>query len=138
MYDFHNNSKVLASKVGTLSNNTAVVATADTQGFLGLEFFVQSGTFADADMTFAILVEDSSDNSNWSAVADNFLLGLEIPASGSLDYTFDNKTMKIGYAGANRYVRLTLTPSANTDASPYAILGIGVKPRVAPYTTQIV
>lgn len=138
MYDIHNNVKVLASKVGLLSNNTAVVATADVLGFLGLQFYVQSGAFADADMTFAILVEDSADNSTFAAVADDFLLGLEIPAAGALDYTFDNKVMKIGYAGAKRYVRLTLTPAANTDASPYAILAMGNNPRVAPITTQVV
>ncbi len=137
MMDLHNNIKVLNSKAGTLSNDTAVQIVADRAGYLSVELFWITGALGDAAATFTILVEDSADNVTFAAVADDFLLGLEIPAGETLDQGDDNKAFKIGYAGVKRYVRLTVTPAGNADASPYALLAIGGHPRVAPITNQV-
>lgn len=136
MFDMHNNIKVLGDLVGRVTDNTAQVVTLDRKDHLAVEFLIALGTVADADVTFTALVEDSDDNSTYSAVADDFLLGTE--AGLGLQYDDDNKTGKIGYAGVKRYVRVTLTPANNTGNADIAILGLGGVPRVAPETTQTV
>lgn len=136
MFDMHNNIKVLGDLVGRVTDNTAQVVTLDRKDHLAVEFLIALGTIADADVTFTALVEDSDDNSTYSAVADDFLLGTE--AGLGLQYDDDNKTGKIGYAGAKRYVRITLTPANNTGNADIAIIGLGGVPRVAPETTQTV
>ena len=136
MFDLHNNIKVLGNKVGRVADNTAQVLTVDRTGFLSVEFLIAAGTLADADMTTTVLVEDSADNSNWTAVADDFLLGTE--AGAALAFDDDNSTAKIGYAGAEQYVRITLTPANNTGNADLALVAIGGHPRTAPQTTQVI
>jgi hypothetical protein len=136
MYDIHNNIKVLGDSVTRATDNTAIVVTLDRTDHLSVEWLIALGTVADADATFTALVEDSADNSVWAAVADDYLLGTE--AGLGLAFDDDNKTGKIGYAGAKRYVRLTLTPANNTGNADIAIIGLGGHPRVAPETTQTV
>jgi len=135
MYDLHNNIKVLNTKAGTLSNDTALVITADLKGYLSAELLIITGALGDANMTFALLVEDSADNTTFAAVVDDYLLGVEAPET--LDFADDNKAIKIGYAGPKRYLKLTVTPAGNTDPSPYALVARGRNPRVAPITTQV-
>lgn len=137
MYDLHNNIKVLNAKTGLLSNDVAQTITLDRQGFRSVELLILTGALGDAAATFVRLVEDSSDNSTFSAVSDDFLLGLEVVAGDAFDQADDNKVYKIGYNGTKRYVRLTITPTGNADASPFALLGIGGHPQVAPQTTQV-
>ena len=135
MYDLHNNIKVLAQHVKQEAANTAYVASGDRLGFLSVEFLIALGTIADVDATFTVLVEESSDNANWSAVSDDFLIGVE--AMGIL-FSSDNKTGKIGYAGTKRYVRCSLTPAANGSAMDGALLMIGGHPEKMPQSTQLV
>lgn len=137
MFDLHNNVKVLNAETGLLSNDTALVLSADRAGYRSVELFLLTGTLADAAATFVILVEDSADNSAWAAVADDFLAGLEIPTGETLDQADDNKVIKIGYVGAKRYIRITVTPTGNADASPYSLLVLGGHAQVAPITTQV-
>lgn len=136
MMDLHNNIKVLGDAVARITDNTATVVTLDRRAHLSVEFLIALGTVADADVTFTALVEDSADNSTWAAVADDMLLGTE--AGLGLQFDSDNKTGKIGYAGAERYVRVTLTPANNTGNADIAIIGLGGHPRVAPESTQTV
>lgn len=135
MRDLHNNIKVLDNTCVTITDNTAQVCTADRAGFESVEFLVALGTIADADATLTALVEDSDDNSTWAAVADDFLLGVE--AMG-LDFADDLATAKIGYVGGKRYVRITVTPAANTGSLPIAIVAVGGHPIRGAQTTQVV
>jgi hypothetical protein len=111
-----------------ITDNTASVgAIIDVQGFDALTYLIAAGTLADADATFAVLVEHA-DLANFSgavAVPDEDLVGLE--ATAGFTFADDNETRKIGYRGAKRYVRLTITPSANAGAAPIcaiALLGL--------------
>lgn len=125
--DLHDNIKFSRgiSPVAALTNvNTPIVSQIiDTAGFNSTEFVIMTGTDTDADATFAVLVEDG----NNSALSDNvevaagFLLGTEAGTS----YTFadDNVTRKIGYIGAKRYVRVTITP-ANNGAGDVFVAGV--------------
>jgi hypothetical protein len=128
--DLHNNLKFSRgiSPVAALTNvNTPIVSQIiDTAGFNSCEFVIMTGNDTDADATFTVLVEDGNtptltDN---ATVAAGFLLGTVALAS----YTFadDNVTKKIGYIGANRYVRVTITP-ANNGAGDVFVAGVWVQ-----------
>jgi hypothetical protein len=122
MRDFFNNVTVArAIAPVSVSDNTAQVSQIiDRQGYGSLTFAIALGSLADADATFTVLMEhgDQANLSDAAAVPDSDLLGTEVLAG----FTFadDNATRKIGYHGAKRYVRLTVTPANNSSA---ALLG---------------
>ena len=128
MRDLMNNLTVRrAISPVSVSDNTAQVSQIiDKLGYGSLMFAIAIGSVADADATFAVLVEDG-DQANLSdaaAVADSELNGTE--ALAGFQFDDDDEVRKIGYVGHKRYVRLTITPSANASAgllSAVAILG---------------
>lgn len=96
-----------------VTDNTAQVSTvADLRGYDGGMLAYILGTNADTDMTYTLLIEDSDDNSAFTAVADAYLNGTEV--LGSADFSDDGETRKIGYNGTKRYLRATITPANNT------------------------
>lgn len=137
MKDIHNKFTVLraVSPVSDGDNTALVSQIIDTMGYHGLEFIILTGSLADADATFTVLVEDgsASDLTGGAAVADDFLLGTENQASFQFDD--DNETRKIGYIGGKRYVRLTITPANNASAaliSAVALLAANEQPTANP------
>ena len=105
----------------SVSDNTPVVsAILDTAGFEAVELVVITGTLADADATFTVLLEhgDTPTLSDAAAVADDELVGTE--AEASFTAANDNTTRKIGYRGMKRYLRATITPSGNSAAAALA------------------
>lgn len=123
----HINPKRVLSPVAATTDNTAYVGQIiDKQGYDSLTYILNTGSLADADATFAVLLEESasSDMSGATAVADADLLGTELLAAPL--FSDDNKVFKLGYIGNKRYTRLTVTPAANTGnafISAVAILG---------------
>lgn len=119
----------------SVADNTALVGQIiDRRGFDSLEFVIATGSIADADATFAVLVEDgdAADLSDNGAVADAQLLGTE--AEASFQFDDDNEVRTIGYRGGKRYVRLTITASGNASAaliSAVAVLGHGAQQPVS-------
>lgn len=96
-----------------VTDDTAQVSSVcTTKGFGSVTLAMITGTDADADATFAVLVEDSPDNSNWTAVDDAYLVGTE--ALAGFTFADDGECRKIGYTGNQPYVRATVTPSNNT------------------------
>lgn len=134
MRDLHNNIDVRrAISPVVATDDTAIVSQIiDCAGFDGVEFAIITGTLADADATFAVLVEhdDDSNLATAAAVADSQLLGTE--AGASFTFAADNVTKKIGYIGTKRYVRLTITPTGNTGNAPIAAVAIMGFPKLAP------
>lgn len=119
--------------VVTVSDNTAVVSgIVDRKGYSGLTFLIAAGTLADADATFTVLVEegDQSNLSDAAAVADADLIGTE--ALAGFTFADDGEPRKIGYSGAKRYVRCTVTPANNAGSAPIAIVPVLSGPAVAP------
>jgi hypothetical protein len=115
MRDITNNVHVARAFApgAAVTDNTAQVSTAaDLKGFGSAMLALATGTLSDADATFTLLIEDSSDNSNWTAVADEYLNGTEV--LGSFQFDDDNEVRKIGYTGNKRYLRATVTPANNT------------------------
>jgi hypothetical protein len=115
-----------------VSDDTPEVgAIIDRQGFDGLTYVIATGTLADVDATFTILLEEGDDSglSDAAAVADADLLGTE--ALAAFTFTNDDATRKLGYLGSKRYTRLTITPAANTGSAPISAVAILGWPSVA-------
>jgi hypothetical protein len=111
------------SPVSGAGDNTAQVSQIiDRQGYEGVMFAILLGSIADADATFAVTMDDGDDSglSDAAAVSATDLLGTY--AGAGFQFDSDNGTRKIGYKGNKRYVRLTITPSANTGAW---LVGVG-------------
>jgi hypothetical protein len=137
-------SKDLVNKIQTVAlippaaaivnANTAVVSNIiDTAGFESASLVLITGGETDADATFAVTLEhgDAANLSDTSVPSGTDLIGTA--ALASFTFANDNITRKIGYIGSKRYLRLTVTPSAN-DAGSFFIAGVAIlgHPRNAP------
>lgn len=103
----------------TVTDNTATQSgIIDLQGYNSVAFFLQTGTLADIDATFAItlIAGDNSGLSDGAAPAATEILG-----TTAFTFADDNKVIKTGYVGSKRYIRYTVTPSNNTGNAPYAL-----------------
>jgi hypothetical protein len=128
---FHSIHPIPAIAPVSVSDNTAQVSSViDRQGYESASFVIVAGSLADADAIFTVLLEESADGTSFSAVADADLLGTELLAG----FTFadDNETRKLGYVGAKRYLRLTVTPSGNGSAALIAAVAVLAHPNIAP------
>jgi hypothetical protein len=114
------------------TDNTAAVGSAiDRLGYDSATFVIATGTLADADATFAVLVEESdASGSGYEAVADGDLIGTE--ALAAFTFAADGATRKIGYRGIKRYLRITVTPSANTGNAPLCVIALLGHPSRVP------
>lgn len=103
------------------TGNTAFVGQIiDHQGYDSAEYVIAIGALADADATFAVLLEesDASDLSGSNAVADADMVsqtrGTAAETAAGFQFDDDNEVRKLGYVGNKRYTRLTITPANNT------------------------
>lgn len=112
------------SPVSVADNTAQVSQIIDTKGYDSLVFAIATGSLADADATFAVLIEDGDDASlsDAAAVVDAQLNGTE--AAAGFQFDDDNETRKIGYVGDKRYVRLTITPSGNASAALVSAMAV--------------
>lgn len=120
------------SPVSVADNTAQVSQIIDRQGYDSLTFLIATGSLADADVTYTVLVEDG-DNSGLSdaaAVTDDNLLGTE--ALAGFQFDDDNETRKIGYVGGKRYVRLTITPANNASAGLLCAMALLGHPESVP------
>lgn len=120
------------SPVSVADNTAQVGQIIDKKGFESLTYVIGLGAIADADATFIVLLEESDDSgmSGAVAVADADLLGTELLASFQFDD--DNETRKLGYIGAKRYTRLTITPVNNASAALLSAVAVLGHPMIAP------
>lgn len=132
--DLHNNIDVkrAISPVSEAGNTALVSQILDTRGYESVELVIATGSIADADATFTVLIEDGDNAalSDAAAVADTFLLGTEVQAGFQFDD--DNECRKIGYVGGKRYVRATITPANNASAALIAAVWLLGNARTAP------
>lgn len=114
------------SPVSGAGDNTAQVSQIiDVRDCDGAVFALALGAIADADATFTVLVEhgNAANLSDAAAVPDDMLNSGQSrnsatapEVSAAFQFDSDDKTRKIGYTGDKDYVRLTITPAANTGA----------------------
>jgi len=136
MRDLHNNvypKRALSPVVAGTDNTPYVSQILDLQGYEAAELLIMIGANTDADATFTVLIEDgdAANLSDAAAVPDAQLLGTE--ALASFQFDDDNECRKIGYTGAKRYLRATITPANNGAGNIYmsAVWLLGF-PRSAP------
>jgi hypothetical protein len=134
MKDLLNKIHVLrAISPASVADNTAQVSQIiDRQGYESLTFAIATGSLADTDATFAVTVDEgnAANLSDAAAVAAADLVGTTTLAS--FNYGDDDETRKIGYIGSKRYVRLTITPSANASAALMSAVAILGHPQIVP------
>ena len=133
MRDLMNNVHPAGANVAAPADTTPVVSgIVDVQGFDSLTFLILTGTLADIDATFTVLVEHDDDIGFGAAAAvpDDELIGTE--ALAGFTFALDQGARKIGYKGAKRYVRCTVTPVANASAAPIGVVGLLGHPHHAP------
>ena len=109
--------KRVISPVSVADNTAQVGQIIDRRGFDSVTFLIATGSVADADTTFTVLLEESDDSgmSGGNAVADADLIGTE--ALAGFQFDDDNECRKLGYIGSKRYTRLTITPANNASAA---------------------
>ena len=113
------------------TDNTAIVSeVADLRGYDGCMLAINIGANTDANATFAVLIEDSDNNSDYLAVDDAYLTGTEALAGFAFDD--DNELRKIGYTGIKRYVRATITPSGNDSGNIFVTAAWVLRPLRVP------
>lgn len=116
-----------------VTDNTPFVGQIISQaGFDGLVYVILSGTEADADATFTVLLEHGNlaDGSDMAAVPDRDLLGNEVLAGFQFDD--DNETRKLGYVGGKPYTRITITPASNASAAYVSVIAVLGYPDLFP------
>ncbi len=121
------------------SDDTAIVSQIlDTAEFDTATLLIQLGAIDDSNATFVILVEDDDASGFGTKVAVNdiFLIGTE--SGAAFLFSDDNKTVKIGYIGPKRYVRVTITPNGNGSPLLLSATWIQGHSKKGPQTTQIV
>lgn len=129
----HLHFKRAISPAAAVADNTPFVSQIiDRLGYEKLVFAILIGALADADATFAVLVEhgDAANLSDAAAVPDAQLTGSEILAG--FNFGDDDETRKIGYVGPKRYVRLTITPANNAGNAFVAAVAILAAGRYGP------
>jgi hypothetical protein len=124
--------KRVISPVSVADNTAQVGQIIDRKGFDSLTYLIATGSLADADATFTVLLEesDASDMTGAVAVADADLIGTE--ALAGFVFSDDDKCRKLGYKGAKRYTRLTITPANNASAALLSAVAILGAPQMSP------
>ena len=124
--------KRVISPVSVADTTAQVGQIIDRRGFDSLTYVIATGSIADADATFTVLLEegDASNMSDAAAVADADLIGTE--ALAGFQFDDDNECRKLGYKGAKRYTRLTITPVANASAALLSAVAVRSSPQLAP------
>ena len=124
--------KRVISPVSVADTTAQVGQIIDRQGYNSLLYLIATGSIADADATFTVLLEESDDSGMSGAVAvdDKYLVGTEVLAGFQFDD--DNECRKLGYVGNKRYTRLTVTPVANASAALLSAVAVLGNPANAP------
>lgn len=134
--DFEHEIEAVFAEAPALNTNsdTAIVSEIiDTANCQGVTFVGVMGTLSDTDVTWAVTIHEG-DNAALSDAAACSTVGSNITRTlPSGDYSDDSSTFQIGYIGAKRYCRLTLTPTGNNSGNlPFALVAIKHGKRVLP------
>lgn len=124
--------KRVLSPVSVADTTAQVGQIIDRKGYHSLTYLIATGSIADADATFTVLLEegDAANLSDAAAVADADLIGTE--ALAAFQFDDDNECRKLGYKGAKRYTRLTITPVANASAALLSAVAVLGSPALSP------
>lgn len=137
MRDMTNSKQIkrVISPVSVADNTAQVGQTIDHQAYDAATYIILTGSLADADATFTVLLEesDASNMSNSNAVADADMISQSSSApetAAAFQFDDDNEVRKLGYSGTKRYTRLTITPVNNASAAVLAACCVLEKPSI--------
>lgn len=120
--DLLNNIKVLPSLPPAARTAAANGTGVDTTGFDAVGIVISAGTITDGT-SYVFEVQESSDNSTFTAVADADLIGTE----PTLTASDDNVVREVGYKGRQKFVRVAITSVAGVTTgglfAAYVALG---------------
>ncbi len=130
--DFAHNAVVkrVISPVSSSNDAPLVGEVIDILGAKSCTFLIATGSLADADMTAAVLLEesDAANMDGATPVVDADMIsqtaGVAPEAAAGFQFDDDNEVRKLGYIGNKRYVRLTVTPSNNASAALVAAVAL--------------
>ena len=147
MQDLANNLKAVNGLVPAVIGSADVNGlTVDLKGYGSALFVVQSGVEGDAlsgSVKFDFYLEESADDSTWTAVADADAIRpaqsanvLTLVSGLFLTLDADAETPQIaviGYRGSKRYARLRIDKTGtHTNGTPMSIAAILGHPHLAP------
>lgn len=98
----------IAARTNGTANGLTVDKSYQNNFFRSAMFVIQTGTLTDGAHAFTM--EDSPDNSTWTAVGSAYIQGT-LPTTVITD---DDKVFEVGYNGSQRYVRIVATTSGAT------------------------
>lgn len=117
-----------ASRTTTV-NGAAVDNAADGENFGGAMIIIHAGTAGGTTPSFTFEVQDSPDNSTWTAVDASLLDGAE-PVVTTAN---DEQVHLIGYLGIKRYLRVAITAVSGTTPTLLCSAGVALGfPNSAP------
>lgn len=135
MRDIHHNILVQQALDPATATGTVRSATIDLQGFEGCEVLFsvgESGDTLSGSVLWTLTLEDSPDDSTYTAVAAAGLLGALTVIDAAAE---DDVVQAVGYIGSQRYVQAVATATGtHTNGTPIAILAIKGHPRRQPAT----
>lgn len=118
----NNVAEAISLNVATYTATTTG-AGVDLKDFDSATVFVITGNITDG--THAISLEESDDNSTYTAVSASNLIG----SAPSITGTDDNKIFSFGYIGNKQYIRVKSTVSGATTGGIYGAIVVKGHPR---------
>lgn len=119
-------SAALSVSPQVLTNGTVNGASADMQNFESAAVVVASGTVTDGTHTPSL--EDSPDDSAWTAVAAGDLIG----SFTAIAAANDDEIQEVGYKGSQRYLRAVVVTTGATTGALVAAAIVRGDPRTIP------
>lgn len=132
--DLHNNIKIsrAISPVSPAATGAITGQVIDRANFPDLEFVIAAGAQTTTGITVTPLISHGTVTGTLTSAPDSALLGTEAAAATILAGSGGaNKVAKIGYKGANRYVRCNLTV-AGAATGVYSVTAVQSGARKAP------
>lgn len=136
MTDMRSLGRTAMGLLATLSGTTPAKGNiVDLVDFQTATIHLVTGTVTDAGaasgFSFEVQESDTTDDADFTAVADADLVGAESDMTVTDDASDDMAIGSLGYVGTKRYVRVVATGTTGTDAT---VAGIWVltDPRYAP------
>jgi hypothetical protein len=127
MRDIKNNLDGVRSIDPASTTATINGSGVDLRDYDGAMMMFQAGTAdtGNGDETYTPGVEESDDNSSYSAVAASDL-------EGTLSSMTANSVQRVGYKGTRRYIRAVLTLGGTTPAINASAVVVRGLPHIAP------
>ena len=140
MFDLHNRvetERVLSPAACGTTGTGRTGTVLDLQGYSGVEFIIDYGTFTATDATVTITVLEGDATGSLTSVADSDLLGTEAlaglaaQATARTSGTGKNVTKRVGYKGRKRYATVKEVPTV-TAAGIIGVVGLLHSPGAMP------